>query len=233
MDRFVLASLFCALLFLASACQRAERDFNHTEVLSENRAQVVIEPRWFKIADFKVENVGARNSELHAGTVGVKGENGKTQCQLVQEKPDRAEKWFPLSLRFLSPNQPGKKFSKAFSDTLSFSKTDQSEKLFKFLVDFKKDAFQFASIWKVVPYLAKSEAGEICSARAEICTNYHEEDGKLVCKGDWHWLKEIIAVPDVYAYLTGKGEKLSSIKGIFYSEGENGELTASEPVVLK
>lgn len=232
MERFFLVGLFCTLLFLASGCQRAEPGLDRVEALSGQDPQIVIPPRWFKIADFKVENVADRNSEVHAGTVGVKGEKGATQCRLLQEKPERTDKWFPIALRFFSPNQPGKKFSKSFADTLSFSRADQTEKLLKFLVDFKKDTFQFASIWKVVPYLANAESGDYCAARAEICTDFEDEEGKLICKGDWHWLKEIIAVPDAWAYLRGKGEKLSSIKGVFYAE-KDGEVTTGEPVVLK
>lgn len=233
MDRFFLVSLFCAGLFLASGCQRTEPGIQDARVLSGPEAQIVIPARWMKIADFKVEKVAARNSEAHVGIVGVKSETGGVHCHLVQEKPEVTEKWFPLPLKFLSPHQPGKKFSKAFADTLSFSRTAQSEMLFNFLVDFKKDAFQFASLWKVVPYLAKGEKGDYCVARAEICTDFQEDDGKLACKGDWRWLKEIIAVPDVVAYFTGRGEKLVSIKGVFYSEGKDGQVIAGEPVVLK
>ena len=229
MDRFFLVSIFCVLMFIASGCQRQERN---TENLSAKEADVVIAPRWFKVADFKVEKAAARNSEVHVGTVGVRDKEGGVECQLLQEKPAKEEKWFPLSLRFLSPAQPGKKFSKAFADTLSFSKPSQNEKLFKFLVDFKKDAFKFASLWRVLPYLAKGSEGVYCSARAEICTDFVEEDGKLSCKAQWHWLKEIIAVPDLAAYFSGQGEKLASLKGVFYSQDNNGEVKVGEPITL-
>ncbi len=232
MERFFLVGLFCALLFLASGCQRAEQSSHPVELLSLTQPQIVIKPRWFKVADFKVENATDRNSEVHAGTVGLKGEDGATHCRLLQEKPDKADKWFPLALRFFTPTQPGKKFSKSFADTLSFSRADQTEKLFKFLVDFKKDTFQFVSVWKIVPYLAKIDGADYCAARAEICTDFEDEDQKLVCKGDWQWLKEIIAVPDAWAYLTGKGEKLTNLKAVFYAV-KDGEVTVGEPVVLK
>lgn len=225
--RFFITFVFCLLAIIS--CQKNQEN---SEVLRGEK-KISIASKWAAATIFTVENVKSRTAELHVETVGY-DEGGKARCEIVTTEPDKAARYFPLPIKFYAPYAKDHKVSKEFEQTLSYSKHKVASDRVQFIVDFKKGEFEFSSLWKLEPYSTTDMGGNsICATSAEVCLRYEEKDGEMVCKNDFRWMKELVVIPDTYAYIfRGGAEVVSAIKGIFWNKQENGTYVASEPEQL-